>query len=127
MSAPLPERLRLDLWLWYARFFRTRSLATKAVTGTGVRVDGVAVKKAHHALTGGEVLTFVQARQVRVVKVLALATRRGGAPEAQALYEDLKPPVKESRLPREIQTPAPAGRPDRRARRQLDRLKRGLE
>ena len=123
-QAAAEARPRLDLWLWYARFFRTRSLATRAVTSDGVRVDGTPVKKAHFPLRGGEVLTFVQARQVRVVKVLALAERRGGAPEAQALYEDLKPPSRETRLPR---SPAPMARPDSRARRALGRLKRGSE
>ena len=117
--------LRLDKWLWYARFFKTRSLATALCQAGKVRVDGAAVTKAHHIVRPGQVLTFVQGNHVRVIKVVALASRRGPAPEAQALYEDLDPPRQETRLPRDpgaAERPRGAGRPTKKDRRALDKL-----
>ncbi len=118
--------LRADKWLWYARFFKTRSLAAKACNDGKLRVSGELVSKAHHKLKPGDVLTFPQGRHVRVIKVVALAGRRGPAAEAQALYEDLKPPSAESRLPRTPAARAPGtGRPTKQDRRALDKLRRG--
>ena len=90
---------RLDQWLWHARFFKTRSLATKLVSGGNVRVDGQRVSKPAFALRPGVTLTFPQARSIRVIKVEALATRRGPVPEAKTLYSDLSPPEKQEKLP----------------------------
>jgi len=119
------ESLRLDKWLWFARFFKTRSLASKACAGGAVRIDGRAVAKANAAVRPGQVLTFVQGRHVRVIRIAALGSRRGPAPEAQALYEDLSPPVRDAALPaRETGARPPgAGRPSKRERRAVDRLK----
>src|SRR3546814_17411842 len=64
-----------------------------------LRLSGFGVVKLHYRVTPGDVLTFPQARHIRVVKVLALGSRRGPASEAQDLYEDLKPPAFETRLP----------------------------
>ncbi len=86
------ETQRLDKWLWFARFFKTRSLAAKLCEAERVRVNRIRVTKAHQPIRVGDVLTFPQARQIRVVRVLALGTRRGPAAEAQRLYEDLAPP-----------------------------------
>ena len=83
---------RLDKWLWQARFFKTRSLASRLCNDGKVRVDGVTVTKAHHLIKPGDVLTFPHARVIRVVRIAALATRRGPASEASTLYEDLVPP-----------------------------------
>ena len=82
---------RLDQWLWHARFFKTRSLATKLVSGGHVRVDGNRVQKASFALRPGMTLTFRQARRVRIIQVDQLAARRGPASEAQGLYTDVSP------------------------------------
>ena len=125
------DGLRADKWLWHARFFKTRSLATKVCQAGKLRLSGQGVVKPHHKVKAGDVLTFPQARHIRVIKVLALGTRRGPASEAQALYEDLKPPEPESRLPRGTLSPtSPAGRrapgtgrPTKRERRDLDRLR----
>lgn len=118
--------LRLDKWLWYARFFKTRSIASGVCNAGQLRVGGGIVSKAHHKVRVGDVLTFPQGRHIRVVKVLALASRRGPAAEAQGLYEDLNPPSRESRLPRDAASPAQrapgAGRPTKRERRLLERL-----
>ena len=93
------ETQRLDQWLWHARFFKTRSLATKLVSSGNVRVDGTRVSKPAHALKAQATLTFPQAKRIRVVRVEALATRRGPAPEAQMLYTDLSPELPRNDLP----------------------------
>jgi ribosome-associated heat shock protein Hsp15 len=119
-------RLRLDKWLWQARFFKTRSLAAKVAGGGSCRVNGTPVAKPAHAVAPGDVLTFPQARAVRVVRILALGERRGPAPEAQALYEDLSPPE-----PRAATDVPPIrrlegnSRPTKRDRRKLDLDRRG--
>ncbi|MEP0566154.1 MAG: S4 domain-containing protein, partial [Paracoccaceae bacterium] len=77
-----PQTQRLDQWLWHARFFKSRSMATKLVGQGSVRVDGTKVSKPAHALRAGVTLTFPQAKRIRIIQVDALATRRGPAPEA---------------------------------------------
>lgn len=83
--------LRIDRWLWYARFFKTRSLATKTVAAGHVRVNSAKISKAAFAVGPGDTLTFPKEQQIRVVRIIDNGTRRGPAPEAQALYEDLTP------------------------------------
>lgn len=78
---------RLDKWLWHARFFRTRSLAARAVAG-GVRINGQRVTRPAASIRPGDVLTFAQAGTVRVIEIVALAERRDAAPLAAALYRD---------------------------------------
>ena len=84
--------MRLDKWLWQARFFKTRALAARTIAEGRVRLGGEATSKPHRAVGAGDVLTFSQGQAVRVVRVLALPVRRGPAPEAQALYDDMSPP-----------------------------------
>ena len=118
------ESQRVDQWLWHARFFKTRTLAAKHCIAGHVRSGGSAITKAHHQVRVGDVLTFAQGRYVRVVKVLALAVRRGPAPEARSLYEDLKPPETSQALPAGgARRPPGSGRPTKRERRRLDRLR----
>ena len=118
--------LRLDKWLWHARFARTRSLAAKLVGGARFRINGNPTEKAHHAVKPGDVLTFALGPHIRVIKVLALGLRRGPAPEARLLYEDLDPPKPATATPAEPPV-APrsdgAGRPTKRERRATDRLR----
>ncbi|SLN27412.1 RNA-binding S4 domain-containing protein [Roseisalinus antarcticus] len=90
-EAERPETVRLDKWLWHARFFKTRSLAADLVNAGRVRVDGAPVSKPSRSVRAGHVLTFPQGKQIRVVRILAASVRRGPAPEAQELYEDLTP------------------------------------
>ena len=82
---------RVDKWLWCARFFKSRTLAAKACHDGGIRVAGQPLTKAHHAIKVGDVLTFPLGPNIRVVRVVALAVRRGPPAEARALYEDLAP------------------------------------
>ncbi len=125
------ESQRLDKWLWYARFFKTRSLATRVCTKGRIRVNGKVVRKAHYGLRQGDVLTFPQGHDIRVVRVLDLGTRRGPATEAQALYDDLEPPMPgkkaEKTAVRRVAAPAKRdpgqGRPTKRERRVTDKFK----
>jgi ribosome-associated heat shock protein Hsp15 len=117
-----PEKIRVDKWLWHARFFKTRSLAAKQVGAGHVRLNGVKISKPAQNVTRGDVLTFPQGNLVRVVRVEAPGERRGPAPEAQALYFDMT--EKKDVLP-----PNPRfegkGRPDKKSRRALDLSRKG--
>ena len=81
------ERLRLDKWLWCARFYRSRDLARAACESGRIRLNGHRVEKAGREVRIGDILTVPQARDIVVVRVLAAAQRRGPAREAQTLYE----------------------------------------
>lgn len=81
------ESQRLDAWLWRARFFKTRALAAAVVVKGRVRLNGDRVAKASRQVRAGDVLTFPQGGDIRVVRVTGLAERRGPASEAQTLYE----------------------------------------
>lgn len=122
------QGLRLDKWLWHARFFKSRTLAAKQCGAGRVRINRQPAEKAHQMVRPGDVLTFPQGNDVRVVRVVALGERRGPAPEAQELYEDLSPPA--PRLQSSMPAPAQparrekgAGRPTKAERREIDRLK----
>jgi len=126
VTAEAGPRLRIDKWLWHARFFKSRTLAAKAVGGGHVRVNRQVVRKANAMVQPGDVLTFPLGPHIRVIEIVALGERRGPAPEARTLYTDLDPPQ-----PRTAATAAPAaerrdpgsGRPTKRERRETDRLK----
>ena len=119
--------LRIDKWLWFARFFKSRTLAGKVCGGGRLRVNGEPIGKAHQMVKAGDVLTFPQGHDIRVVRILDLGTRRGPAPEARLLYDDLEPPVARLRLAAEgalfaLREPG-SGRPTKSERRAIDRLK----
>lgn len=88
--------MRADKWLYHARFFKTRALAAKLVTSGHLRVNGTKAKKPSHGIGPGDVLTFPQAKVIRVVRLVALSERRGPASEAQGLYDDLQPDARQS-------------------------------
>ena len=83
------DRQRLDKWLWFARFAKTRTLAAKLVTSGFVRVNGQRIDNAAKALSVGDVITIALARTTLVVRVEGLGERRGPALEARQLYADL--------------------------------------
>ena len=119
--------IRVDKWLWHGRFFKTRSLAAKIVSAGKVRVNSTPISKPARAVGPGDVLTFPQGKVVRVIKIEeALGERRGPAPEAQALYEDLAPPsAREQNEQRTLgRNPGHdrSGRPSKRDRRAIQRL-----
>ena len=120
-------RLRIDKWLWQARFFKTRSLASKVVSAGKCRLNGASVAKPARNVEPGDVLTFSQGDDVRVIRILALGERRGPAPEARALYEDLSPPEKREKDPAAPKVDA-GGRPTKRQRREFEKSRsRALE
>lgn len=80
-------RIRIDKWLWQARFYRSRGLAQEAAESGIVRLNGARVMKPGHGVKCGDVVTVPQGRQVLAVRVVALGKRRGPASEARALYE----------------------------------------
>lgn len=115
------EKLRIDKWLWHARFFKTRSLAAaKVKTGTA-RINGNTTHKPSSTVAPGDVLTFAKDDHIRVIQIDALGERRGPAPEAQALYTDLSPPQPKEK---NAHTSNPGfdgkGRPTKKDRRTLD-------
>ncbi|MCF8475066.1 MAG: RNA-binding S4 domain-containing protein [Emcibacter sp.] len=117
---------RIDIWLWHARFYKTRSLATKICRAGKVRINGQKITKASAMVVAGHVLTFVQPNIIRIVKVLDFASRRGGAPEAQTLYEDMTPSVEVTRKADQdkvARRERGSGRPTKTERRATDRLK----
>ena len=83
------DRQRLDKWLWFARFAKTRTLAAKLVTSGFVRLNGQRTDNAAKAVAVGDVVTIALSRTTLVVRVEGLGLRRGPAPEARQLYIDL--------------------------------------
>ena len=120
--------LRIDKWLWAARFFKTRSLATGACAGGKVDVNEEAAKPARLVRAGDLVKVTLSQGRRRIVKVVVLDDRRGGATTARALYEDLTPPelVRPRQAPPPYRAPG-AGRPTKRERREVDRLMEGWD
>ena len=115
MNDPRPT-IRIDKWLWFARFFKTRGLATKLVAGGHVRVNSDKISKPAYAVGEGDTLTFPQGDKIRVVRLIATGKRRGPAPEAQALYDDLTPDQKI--VPPPVKTEG-KGRPTKKDRRDM--------
>ncbi|KZK76148.1 Heat shock protein 15 [Pseudovibrio sp. W64] len=118
------ESLRIDKWLWYARITKSRTLAQKLAVSGHVRLNKDKIAAAKTAVKPGDVLTITMPRRLLILKVLKLGTRRGPAPEAQLLYEDMSPPPP----PKETQVQvakreAGAGRPTKRDRRQIARIR----
>jgi ribosome-associated heat shock protein Hsp15 len=83
---------RLDQWLWFARFAKSRSLAARLCTAGAVAVNGVAVSKANHAVRAGDIVIVPQHGEHRAVRVVALGDRRGPASEARTLFAETAAP-----------------------------------
>jgi len=122
--------VRLDKWLWAARFYKTRSLATAAVDGGKVRQNGVAVKPAHEVKPGDR-LEMRVGEERREVIVQGLNEQRRPAPEARSLYQETEASIRQQAQAAELRrlapTPSPdtKGRPTKRDRRQLIRFRDG--
>ena len=122
------EKLRLDKWLWAARFFKTRGLAKAAIEGGKVHLGGQRVKVSKE-ISVGDTLQIRQGWDEKVVLIKSLSDQRRGAPEAQLLYEE----TADSRAKREAEAEArkaaggmidrPAHRPTKKQRRQIHRFK----
>lgn len=122
-------RVRVDKWLWAARFFKTRGLASEAVDGGKVHVNGDRVK-ASRPLKPGDRLEITRGQDQLEVVVTGLAEQRGPATTAQTLYEetqasiDRRQTAAEQRRMLATSMPQTSGRPDKKARRDLARFKR---
>ena len=128
-ETPEAGRVRVDKWLWAARFFKTRSLATEAVEGGKVHVNGDRVKAAR-SLKPGDRLRIRRGRDEVELVVAALAEQRGPAAAAQTLYEETQASIdkrlalSEQRRLLGSSTPRFKGRPDKRSRRAISRFTR---
>ena len=130
MTAPAvaPARVRLDSYLWAARFFKTRSLAKAAVVGGKVRCNGAGAKPAKPVGVGDEV-TVARGEVVQTVVITAVAERRGSAAAAATLYLETAASVasreasRAERARRRSGMRPPASRPDKRGRRRLRTVK----
>lgn len=126
------RKLRLDKWLWAARFFKTRSLAKAAIDGGKVHLDGQRVKVSKE-ISMGDLLQIRQGWDEKTVQVMQLSDQRRGAPQAEMLYEE----TSESAIKREKEAAArkaaggmidrPANRPTKKQRRQIHRFKNTSE
>jgi ribosome-associated heat shock protein Hsp15 len=123
--AQVMDRLRLDKWLWAARFFKTRAVAAEEIGKGRVSVNEQ-VAKASREVKAGDILNFRQGSMARTVVVLGVSAQRGPAPVAQALYEetpesiaDREAAARAHRLSPEPASAIEAGRPTKKDRRQL--------
>lgn len=121
-------RLRVDKWLWHARFYKSRSLATQMVSAGRLRVNRRNIARPHYQVKPGDVLTFAKGPHIRVIEVLAIGKRRGPAAEARILYKDLSPPEPRKKIEAGADAPPArrdpgSGRPTKRERRATDRLR----
>lgn len=117
---------RIDRWLWYTRLLKSRTLAATLVTSGKLRLNGERTAKASRLVRPNDVLTFPLGPHIRVIKVLKAGTRRGPAPEAQTLYEDMDPPRPRDASDAPKSGPvreAGSGRPTKKERRQTEALK----
>jgi len=124
----MTESVRIDKWLWAARFFKTRSLAAQAVDGGKVQLNGTRVKRAR-ALKAGDRLEIHKGGYEFLIHVLGLSERRGAAKVAQSLYEESTQSIEKRAVLSEqhklaaASTPHPHRKPDKKARRQLREMK----
>jgi len=110
---------RLDKWLWCARFAKTRSAATRLIADGKVRINGERIRKPSRLVQFGDVITATTPERLVVWRVLDAAERRGPAPLAQTLYEDLTPPLQETQGNGSGETRV-GKRPTKRDRRRID-------
>jgi len=128
LSASPARKERLDKFLFFSRAVKSRTLAQKIIETGAIRVNSERTNRSDHKVGAGDVLTMAFNNRVTIWRILDCGTRRGPASEAQSLYEDLSPPP----LPREERSaydravaeraPGP-GRPTKKERRDLDRLR----
>lgn len=123
-----PARIRLDKWLFFARVIKSRTLAAKLVGAGHVRVNGEKTNQASQNVKPDDVLTISLEHAVKILRIVDCGTRRGPAPEAQLLYEDISPPPIEKPDTKFAGLAAKrdpgAGRPTKKERRDLDRLRK---
>ena len=119
------KTLRLDIYLYYIRIFKSRSIATRFVLTNRLRISGQVTQKPHKMISIGDVLTITINDNIKVLKVLDIPNRRGPYSESLNFYEDITPieniPKKES-IKLDMKIVERVGRPTKRERRQTDKL-----
>ena len=119
------KTIRLDIYLYYIRIFKSRSIATKFVSTNRLRISGQVTQKPHKMISIGDVLTITINDNIKILKVLDIPNRRGPYSESLNFYEDITPienmPKKES-IKLDMKFVERVGRPTKRERRQTDRL-----
>ena len=85
----MTEKIRLDTWLWYARFYKSRSLSSKAILNGKLRINSNKITKPATKVKTNDVLTLNYVNEIRIIKIQSLGSRRGPASEAQSLYKEL--------------------------------------
>jgi ribosome-associated heat shock protein Hsp15 len=127
------DKMRIDKWLWAARFFKTRSLATDEILKGRVQVNGQEAKPARE-IKVGDTVAIRQTAVVRTVQVQGLSQQRGPAPVAQQLYAETPESLllgeqtrEQRRLSREPALSIEQGRPTKRQRRDLDQARHGWD
>ena len=126
------DRLRVDKWLWAARFFKTRSIAKTAIEGGKVHLDGQRVKVSREICVG-EILVIKQGWDEKEVVVLGLSAQRGPAPIAQALYEETSASIEKREREAQARKAAggavarPSQKPGKHQRKALERLRKQFD
>ena len=119
------KTLRLDIYLYYIRIFKSRSIATKFVLTNRLRISGQVTRKPHKMISIGDVLTMTINNNIKILKVLDIPSRRGPYSESLNFYEDITPiesvPKKKNHK-FDVKFVERVGRPTKRERRQTDRL-----
>jgi ribosome-associated heat shock protein Hsp15 len=123
------DKLRIDKWLWAARFYKTRSLAVEEIDKGRVRINGVEAKPARE-VKAGDTVALRQGPVIRTLVVRGISNQRGAAPVAQQLYAETEESVQlrtqaaeQRRLGAEPATSLEHGRPTKRDRRSLDKAR----
>ena len=122
----MTEKIRIDKWLWAARFYKTRGLATEEIDKGRVRVNDAEVKPAKE-VKAGDTIALRQGQVYRTLVVLAVSDKRGGAPQAQLLYQETEASIEQRVQATEQRRLEPAntqehGRPTKRDRRDIDKV-----
>lgn len=119
--------VRIDKWLWAARFFKTRTLATEMVGAGHIQCNGNRIKPSQKVQTG-DMLHIQRGQETFIIQVMQLAEKRGSATVAQTLYQETEASIHvredQQRLRKLHAPPAPPKRPDKKSRRQIIRFQR---
>ena len=121
----MTEKIRLDIWLWYARFYKSRSLSSKAILSGKVRVNSNKIIKPASKVKINDVLTINHVNTVRIIQIQSIGARRGPASEAQALYKDLSADVTAASKIKDVSEKSKKDtnkRPTKKDRRILDKI-----
>jgi len=121
----MTEKIRLDTWLWYARFYKSRSLASKSILAGKLRVNSNKIIKPASKVKINDVLTINHVNTVRIIQIQSIGARRGPAIEAQALYNDLSADVTDASKIKDVSEKSKKDtnkRPTKKDRRVLDKI-----